>query len=176
MLPPLQEAFAREYVRLYLDEAEACSAVEAYRRTRKLGGTEKTAWENACRLRRDSKVQSRIEELLAERRASEAVTRESHLKELARLKELAAEGKNYGAAVRGEELRGKVTGLYVERQEIATAPSLSAREMAEQAVALYGLVGDPFTVERIQGVLEGLAAPQHPSDNAGGVGEKPLSH
>ena len=42
----------------------------------------------------------------------------NHIGELQRLKREALEAKNFGAAVRAEELTGKVAGFYTERREI----------------------------------------------------------
>ena len=48
------------------------------------------------------------------------VTLESHLAELARLRDRALALEQTGPAVRAEECRGKAAGLYVERQMVET--------------------------------------------------------
>lgn len=49
-------------------------------------------------------------------------TLESHTLELARLRELSVDSGNMGAAIQAEQLRGKASGLYVERYENVTPP------------------------------------------------------
>lgn len=45
-------------------------------------------------------------------------TMQEHLAEIDRIKELAMKAGNYGAAMQGEQLRGKAMGHYTERVEI----------------------------------------------------------
>lgn len=73
----------------------------------------------------------------------------NHIGELQRLKRTAEESKNFGAAVRAEELTGKVAGFYTERKEItfkADADNLLAdlqkifgRSFAEEAAKKLGV-------------------------------------
>jgi hypothetical protein len=50
------------------------------------------------------------------------VTIDGHVRELERLKELALEAGNHGAAIQAEQLRGKASGLYIDRFENVTQP------------------------------------------------------
>ena len=73
----------------------------------------------------------------------------THIGELQRLKREALENKNYGAAVRAEELTGKVAGFYTERKEITFKSSADnllndlakvfGVEFAEQAAKKLGV-------------------------------------
>lgn len=75
----------------------------------------KTIWEAACRLHGHSKVVARLDRARQAAAEKEGLTAEAHARELKRLATLALAGKNYGAAMRGEELRGRVAGHYVDR-------------------------------------------------------------
>ena len=66
-------------------------------------------------------IRNEIDLRLEELRQKWAVDKETHIKELWELKEMAKETKNVNAAVRAEELRGKCIGLYIDRQIIASA-------------------------------------------------------
>ncbi len=46
-------------------------------------------------------------------------TLENHIRELERLKEIAINSGNVGAAVQAEQLRGKVMGFYTKKSEVA---------------------------------------------------------
>lgn len=79
-----------------------------------------TVWPNACRLRSDSKVSAM---LVAARKAglgNAKLTLERHISELERLREIALESGNVGAAVQAEQLRGKASGHYIERYSDVT--------------------------------------------------------
>ena len=71
----------------------------------------------AAELMANGKISARISELRAEARHNAVVTVEEHFRELARLRDLAVETRQYGAAIKAETARGKVSGLYVDRQE-----------------------------------------------------------
>ena len=111
-----QEAFCLAFV-------ETGKGSEAYRRAYKPRRmTAKSVHEKASHILADGKVQARVAEL-RERAAGEAVFGlVEHLAELARLKQLAEADKNFPAAVRAEELRGKVAGFYVERTMTVNNP------------------------------------------------------
>ena len=91
----------------------------------------------------------------AEAAAQEAanITLETHVVELDRLKRAAEKDKIHGAAVRAEELRGKATGLYVERQEH------TYQQSAEQIIA--DMDAGPIAKTLVRHILEG-----YPADDA----------
>lgn len=88
-------------------------------------------WAAASAMRADSKVAMW---LAAARKAGlghAVVTLEGHITELERLREIAIESGNVGAAVQAEQLRGKAQGHYVERLEVtATDPLDTLRQIA----------------------------------------------
>ena len=74
-------------------------------------------WKEACILRSNRKV---AVWLAAARKAglgASVVTLSDHIKELERLREIALDTGNVGAAVQAEQLRGKAMGHYVDRVE-----------------------------------------------------------
>lgn len=64
------------------------------------------------------------------------ITRESHLAELARMRELAIENTQISAGVQAEHYRGRVAGLYNDKLNIAISPSDEA--LLSQLQALLG--------------------------------------
>lgn len=78
---------------------------------------DKSVHEAASKLASNIKIISRISELRAPVIEACQLTLVAHLAELNRLKMMAEAGENVGAAIRAEELRGKASGLYVERVE-----------------------------------------------------------
>lgn len=65
------------------------------------------------------------------------VTLSGHIAELERLREIAIESGNVGAAVQAEQLRGKAQGHYVERLEVSAADPLETlRQIASVSPAL----------------------------------------
>ena len=66
-------------------------------------------------------IRNEIEKQLEEIRSKWLITKDKHYQELGELRDMAKDTKNVNAAVRAEELRGKVAGLYIDRQIMATA-------------------------------------------------------
>lgn len=66
-------------------------------------------------------IRKEIDKQLEEIRKKWLITKDKHYQELGELRDMAKETKNVNAAVRAEELRGKVAGLYIDRQIMATA-------------------------------------------------------
>ncbi len=67
------------------------------------------------------------------------VTYESHVTELERLREIALETGNVGAAVQAEQLRGKAAGQYVERIEVHGAGLRDPADDLNEIAARYGV-------------------------------------
>ncbi|CAB4197288.1 hypothetical protein UFOVP1309_4 [uncultured Caudovirales phage] len=112
-LTPKQEAFAQAV-------ASGLTQSDAYRKAYKVSPTTKPMSVNqlASTLMGNDHISSRVKEL-RERGADNAVlTREAHLEELKRLKGIALELEDIKAAINAEQLRGKVMGHYIERQEV----------------------------------------------------------
>lgn len=111
-----QEAFCVAYV--------ACNnASEAYRQTYGVSQTSKpeTVRNNAYKVLCRPEVEARVAELRAQAARAGLVTLESHLADLARLRDLAEQDGQLSAAITAEISRGKAVGLYTDKvkQEIS---------------------------------------------------------
>jgi hypothetical protein len=95
----------------------------------------------------NGEVRGRVSEIQTAVAERSLVTLESHVGELARLRGVAEHEGQIAAAIKAEELRGKVCGLYVERTE-HTGPgggpiqsvSLTPGEFARIAAEVAGKV------------------------------------
>ena len=65
-------------------------------------------------------IRDEIDLRLEEVRKKWLITKDLHYLELGELRDMANETKNVNAAVRAEELRGKVAGLYIDRSILAS--------------------------------------------------------
>ena len=70
-------------------------------------------------------IRNEIDVRLEEIRKKWLITKDKHYQELGELRDMAKETKNVNAAVRAEELRGKVAGLYIDRSILASAELIS---------------------------------------------------
>lgn len=112
MLTAKQEKFCQNIVK-------GMSQSEAYREAYNTAkGKDKTVWENASRLMSDSKVTARIEELKQKATAEIKYTVEDSFCKLSEIQALAMKNKKLSDAIKAEELKGKLKGLYVEKREI----------------------------------------------------------
>ena len=106
-----QEAFCLAYI-------ETNNASEAYRRAYNASKMKDgTVHQTASRLLADVDVTARLEQLRAPVRERAKITLESHLDRLNHLSLMAEQAEQYSAAIKAEESRGKVSGLYVEKIE-----------------------------------------------------------
>jgi hypothetical protein len=112
MLTPKREAFAAGL-------AAGMTQAAAYRQAfpKSLQWKDATVWRKASLLAGNGEVQARVCDLQVQTADAALVTRVEHVAELARLRRLAEVGGQYAAAIKAEELRGKVCGLYVEKLE-----------------------------------------------------------
>lgn len=106
-----QEAFCLAFI-------ETGNATESYR----LAGysssmADKTAGEAASRLLKNSKVIARLAELRAPAAEKAGITLDSHLAELADLRDKAKDARQFSAAIAAEIARGKASGVHVEKTE-----------------------------------------------------------
>lgn len=117
MLTPKREAFAAGL-------AQGLSQSEAYRRAfpKSQAWKDATVWRKASLLAAVGEVKARLAEIQAAAAERCLVTLETHVAELARLRQKAEDEGQLAAAIKAEELRGKVCGLYVERTEL-TGPN-----------------------------------------------------
>ena len=111
-----QEAFALAYV-------ATNNATEAYRQTYAVSPDCKpeTVRNNAYKTLCRPEVEARVAELRAEAGRKALVSLESHLADLARLRDLAEQEGQFSAAITAEISRGKAVGLYTDKvkQEIS---------------------------------------------------------
>ena len=74
----------------------------------------------------DSKVTARIEELKQKTTAEIKYTVEDSFRKLSEIQDLALKNKKLTDAIKAEELKGKLKGLYVEKKEISGGLDLTA--------------------------------------------------
>lgn len=92
------------------------TATDAYKAAYTWKGSKpETIWANASRLRANPKVQAWLQAATISRLKRSSLTAEEHMTELAGIREMALEAKQYGAAVKAEHLRGQVAGFYVSQ-------------------------------------------------------------
>lgn len=114
--------------------AAGLSSADAYRRAYDCAGSgNNTVWVEASRLKASPSVSLWLAALQAAGFAKVKITREDHLAELERLRNLAERSGNIGAAVQAEQLRGKVAGHYVEKMEHSQGPMDTASKLAALA-------------------------------------------
>ena len=112
MLTPKQERFCHAYL-------EHGNASEAYRQSYNAGAMKpETVNRKASEVLSNGKVTARLEELRAPVVEATRITLEGHLYTLAELRNEARDIGQLSAAINAEIARGKVAGLYVDRQEI----------------------------------------------------------
>jgi hypothetical protein len=87
---------------------------------------------------RDS-IGLRVKELRAPAVAAAALTAETHMAELKRLRDLALDAGKHSEAIRAEELRGKVAGLYVVRVEAGDPGAFQALDAQSKMSALEAI-------------------------------------
>ena len=123
-----QEAFCLAYI-------ETNNASEAYRRVYDASKMKPASVnESASRLLADVKITARLEQLRAPVRDRAQITLESHLERLNHLSLMAEQAEQYSAAIKAEESRGKVAGLYVEKIDHTT----NGKDIAPSFATLYG--------------------------------------
>ncbi len=112
MLTPKQERFVLEYGRC------GGEASKAYRIAYDAQGMKpETVHKRASELLQHGEVAGRLAAIRAKVEAKTNYTVEQHLARLAELSAASAKAGQYGPSVKAEELRGKVSGFYVERVE-----------------------------------------------------------
>jgi len=125
-----REAFA-------LGLAQGMSQAAAYRAAypRSTKWKDATVWRKASLLAAVGEVQARAAELQAEAGEKSGVTMLEHIATLRELRDEARADGQFGAAIKAEELRGKCSGLYVERVAI-DLDGLSDEQLEAKRAAL----------------------------------------
>lgn len=99
------------------------SASDAYRESYNTSNMlNRSIWAEASRLRANLNVASWLSAARKAGLGRAAVTLEGHVAELERLREIALETGNVGAAVQAEQLRGKASGHYTENINLTHKP------------------------------------------------------
>lgn len=123
-----QEAFCLAYI-------ETNNASEAYRRSYNAGKMKtETINKRSSELMQNGAITGRVEQLREQVRERAQITLESHLERLNHLSLMAEQAEQYSAAIKAEESRGKVAGLYVEKIDHTT----NGKDIAPSFATLYG--------------------------------------
>lgn len=120
------------------------TAADAYRKVYnvKPSTSDKSIWEAASHLKDDHKVAARIDQLLAPAVESAELSAAAHLDELKRLRDIALTNGNDAAAIRAEELRGKVAQLYVTRVETGEPGAFDKLAATAKAAGMDALLAE----------------------------------
>ena len=123
-----QEAFCLAYI-------ETNNASEAYRRSYDADKMKpETINKRSSELMQNGAITGRVEQLREPVRERAQITLESHLERLNHLSLMAEQAEQYSAAIKAEESRGKVAGLYVEKIDHTT----NGKDIAPSFATLYG--------------------------------------
>ena len=132
MITPLQEKFIDEYCSMFGDiSATQCAINAGYSRT--------SAHQRASELldwRKHPEVRKEIDRRMDDTRKVWEIDRDKHLRSLNDIKKKADAKGLYGVSLKAEELRGKVAGLYIEKQMVMRA-ELSQEELNEKWKSLF---------------------------------------
>lgn len=101
------------------------------------GYSEHSATQIACNLQNPKmypKVVEYIDALTKEYSKASKIEFMKHAREMARLRDMAVEEKQYSAAINAEYRRGLLGGFYVDRKEVVTASldNMSRKELQEK--------------------------------------------
>jgi hypothetical protein len=100
-----------------MNVAKGKTLADSYRAGYSPKNNSKTVYAAAGRLIKTERVARRIAELRALQIKKVEITLEEHINKLGQLSDQAAAKDQYSAAINGEMLRGKVSGLYVDKVE-----------------------------------------------------------
>ena len=87
----------------------------------------------ASELMAKPEIRDEINLKLAEIRERYSIDKNKHFQELGELRDMAKDTKNVNAAVRAEELRGKVAGFYIDKQIIASTKLIELPDGTKKA-------------------------------------------
>jgi hypothetical protein len=131
-ITPIQEKFIDEYCSKFGDiSATQCAINAGYSRT--------SAHQRASELldwRKHPEVRKEIDRRMDDTRKVWEIDRDKHLRSLNDIKKKADAKGLYGVSLKAEELRGKVAGLYIEKQMVMRA-ELSQEELNEKWKSLF---------------------------------------
>ena len=118
---------------------ETGNASEAYRRAYDADKMKaETINKRSSELMQNGAITGRVEQLRAPVRDRAQITLESHLERLNHLSLMAEQAEQYSAAIKAEESRGKVAGLYVEKIDHTTnGESINTISPAQAAIERF---------------------------------------
>jgi len=90
------------------------------------------------RLSKKAEIRDEVSRILAEQETRSLIDRESHLDELAKLRDKAVDTGQIGSAVTAEHYRGKVANLYTERLEVSETNKETSDEIMLRISKLLG--------------------------------------
>lgn len=131
-LTELQERFCRIYA------TEEVSRTEAARMAGYSDGSASVVGSKFLNGRDFPHILARVAEIKEELAAKYEVTFDGHVRQLAKIRDMALEKGNYTAAVAAEKSRGQVAGLYISRSEILVGKidQMSREEVMAEIVKL----------------------------------------
>ena len=90
------------------------------------------------RLSKKADIQEEVSRILSEQETRSLIDRETHLDELAKLRDKAVDTGQIGSAVTAEHYRGKVANLYTERLEVSETNKETSDEIMLRISKLLG--------------------------------------
>ena len=110
--------------------------------------TDRSIWAEASRTRAHINVAAWLSAARKAGLGRGMVTLEGHIQELERLKEIAIDTGNVGAAVQAEQLRGKAAGHYIEQHRDLTDydPLKTLQEIAQTSPDLAAALARQYNV------------------------------
>lgn len=123
MLTPKQEIFCQNI-------AKGMNQADAYRNAFDLDAAKpESVYAMASRLLKNVKVKSRLDELRGGIVKELNYTAKESFDNLQKIQKMALESKRLSEALKAEELKGKLCGLYVERKDISGSLDMSPFEV-----------------------------------------------
>ena len=152
-LTPKQELFIEIYCANYgIKSARQCAIEAGYEKE-----SAHTRANEMLDYRKNINVYTEIQNRLASTRDSWEINRDKHLAALTKIRDDAIEQKNLGTAAKCEELRGKIAGLYIERN-ITLTKELTEEEIDKKMKAAF------TTTEEIDALGEYLKQELFPTE------------
>jgi len=133
-LPDLTESQYQFVLGLLAGKAATDAYREAYEA---IGWTPNALAVEASRLKSNPKISLWLNRLKAQQAHEGAYTLQDHVEELDRLRDIAEQSGNIGAAVQAAQLKGKALGMYVDRYKDET-PRESAEDIMARGIEMFG--------------------------------------
>lgn len=129
-LPDLDERELKFFELMLKDD----NATKAYREAFNSQAKDSSIWCEASKLRNSPKMRQWFAAAKIARLGSSALTLDAHILNLDRLQELAIQNGNVSAAVQAEQIKGKASGLHVDRvMDVTPEPIDYLMEIAKRS-------------------------------------------